>query len=627
MRHVHAPTAALAAGLALSLALTVPMAHGDDKPRTIAPNEIREGMKGYGLTVFKGTTPERFDVEVVGVLHNFRPSQELILVKTPHPRLNVTKNVRGMSGSPIYFDGRLAGAYAYSWAMFQVEPVAGVTPIAPMLAELRRPIPPGFWPLEGQGPLPRAAAAARPAPRPHAELDRPAVDFHGEPGHYDPAQHATQMHARFAPDPSRPLRPAATPLMLGGVGDRTAASLRGVFGPLGLDPMQAGGGAATVDPAAPQHFVDGGSLGVVLVSGDVSMMGLGTVTHVEGSRAVGFGHPMMESGTTALPTALARVLWIFASDQHSSKIGEIIRPLGTLVQDRMSSVVLDERIAPPIFPLSVELRGAVGAPKTSWRTQVAEDRFMSPQLAAAVYGSVIEASTNEKRDVTWKLTSRVTVRGRGTLELDDFGVSSGSMPDAGDFRGARVVRFLGDVLNNPWERASIERVESTFSVEYTNDVWRLRGAEVLDPVVDAGRSARVRVRLQPNYGPEVTRVLEVPMREDLAGKEVTLEIAPGYGVSPEVAAPRNLADLIANAGRQHLLPRSLVVQHVVASPGVAFEGHVAPELPGFALDLLRPQSSDVGPEAVPSYARAVFPTEKYVEGSERVKVNVRRVLR
>ncbi|HRG99627.1 MAG TPA: SpoIVB peptidase S55 domain-containing protein, partial [Polyangiaceae bacterium] len=133
MRHVHAPTAALAAGLALSLALTVPMAHGDDKPRTIPTSEIREGMKGYGLTVFKGTAPERFDVEVVGVLHNFRPSQELILVKTPHPRLNVTKNVRGMSGSPIYLDGRLAGAYAYSWAMFQVEPVAGVTPIAPML--------------------------------------------------------------------------------------------------------------------------------------------------------------------------------------------------------------------------------------------------------------------------------------------------------------------------------------------------------------------------------------------------------------------------------------------------------------------------------------------------------------
>ncbi len=118
-------------------------------------------MKGYGLTVFKGTEPEKFDVEVVGVLHNFRPGQELILVRTPHPRLNITKNVRGMSGSPIYIDGRLVGAYAYSWAAFQAEPVAGVTPIAPMLSEMRRPIPPGFWPLEGGASLPKSRALSR----------------------------------------------------------------------------------------------------------------------------------------------------------------------------------------------------------------------------------------------------------------------------------------------------------------------------------------------------------------------------------------------------------------------------------------------------------------------------------
>ena len=139
------PLSALTVGLATSLALTVPLARGDAKPKTIAVSEIKDGMKGYGLTVFKGTVPERFDVEVVGILHGFRPAQELILVKTKHPRLDVTKNVRGMSGSPIYLDGgRLAGAYAYSWTSFQVEPVAGVTPIAPMLTEMRRPIPPGF---------------------------------------------------------------------------------------------------------------------------------------------------------------------------------------------------------------------------------------------------------------------------------------------------------------------------------------------------------------------------------------------------------------------------------------------------------------------------------------------------
>lgn len=625
MRHVHAPTCALGAGLALALGFLVPLAHGDDKPRTIAPNEIKEGMKGYGLTVFKGTEPERFDVEVVGVLHNFRPSQELILVKTPHPRLNITKNVRGMSGSPIYFDGRLAGAYAYSWAMFQTEPVAGVTPIAPMLAELRRPIPPGFWPLEGRGPLGSVGAPSPPRAAPPSHADRSPSSFEGTPGNYDLGEHTKQMHARFAPDPSRPLVPAATPLMLGGVGDRTAAHLRKVFGPLGLEPMQAGGGATQTGPGTPDHFVDGGSLGVALVRGDVSFMGLGTVTHVEGSKATGFGHPMMEAGTSALPTALARVLWIFASDQHSSKIGELIKPLGTLVQDRMSSVVLDERIVAPVFPLSVEVKGAVGAPKTSWRTEVAEDRFMSPQLTAAVYGAVIEATTNERRDVTWKLTSKVTVRGRGTFEIEDFGVASGGMPEGGDF--ARVIRFVGDVLNNPWEHAHVDKIESVFSLDYTRDLYRLRGAEILDPQVDAGGRARIRVRLQPLFGPEVLRVFEVPIREELEGKEVDLEIVPGYVVSPEVASPQNLSDLLANSQKQYYTPRSLVVQYRVRANGVAFAGKVAPELPSFAFDLLRPASTDAGPDAVASYARTVHPMEKYVEGSDRVRVRVRPVLR
>jgi hypothetical protein len=389
--------------------------------------------------------------------------------------------------------------------------------------------------------------------------------------------------------------------------------------------MQAGGGATQTGPGTPDHFVDGGSLGVALVRGDVSFMGLGTVTHVEGSKATGFGHPMMEAGTSALPTALARVLWIFASDQHSSKIGELIKPLGTLVQDRMSSVVLDERIVAPVFPLSVEVKGAVGAPKTSWKTEVAEDRFMSPQLTGAVYSAVIEATTNERRDVTWKLSTKVTVRGRGTFDLEDFGVASGGMPEGGDF--ARVIRFVGDVLNNPWEHAHIDKIESTFTIDYTRDLYRLRGAEVLDPVVDAGGRARIRVRLQPLFGAEVTRVFEVPIREDLEGKEVDLEIMPGYAVSPEVASPQNFSDLLSNSQKQYFTPKSLVVQYKVRSPGVAFAGKVATELPSFAFDLLRPASTDAGPDAVASWTRTVHPMEKYVDGTDKVKIRVRPVLR
>jgi SpoIVB peptidase S55 len=622
--------AALSVGLFAGLGLTIPLARGDAKARTISVDEIKDGMKGYGLTVFKGTEPERFDVEVVGVLRNFRPSQELILIKTPHPRLNVTKNVRGMSGSPIYLDGRLAGAYAYSWSSFQVEPVAGVTPIAPMLSEMRRPIPPGFWPLEGGAPLP-GAAAKNAAPK-HALNGGPGngtTAFDGAPGTYDVESHANQIATRLSAglDPSRPVVPTATPLMLAGMSDRSIALVRKLFAPMGLEPVQAGSGGGKEDPNAPMHYVDGGGVGVQMARGDVSFMGLGTVTHVEGTKLCGFGHPMMEAGVTALPTAIGRVHWIFASDQHSSKIGESARSLGALVQDRQSAIVVDETKNAPVFPLVADIRGAEGIPKKNWNVEIAEERFMSAGLVASVLGSIIDASVSERRDVTWKLKSKLSVRGHSPIELEDFGVATGGMPDAGELAHSKVVRAVGEVLNNPWELTHIDKVETTLSVDYSRDLWRLRGVDVLDAVVDAGQVARVRVHLVPYAGPATTKVLEIAMPAELAGKEVELEIVPGYQVVPDLAAPQNLADLLSNSTRQSVTPRSLVLQFRGRSQGVAYKGHVADRLPSFALDALRPSSTDIAPDAFPSYTRTIVPVDRYVEGADRVKVKVRPIVR
>lgn len=631
MRNEFLPIGALAVGLLAGLGLTIPLAHGDAKPSLISVDEIKDGMKGYGLTVFKGTQPERFDVEVVGVLRNFRPSQELILVKTPHPRLNVTKNVRGMSGSPIYLDGRLAGAYAYSWAAFQVEPVAGVTPIAPMLSEMRRPIPAGFWPLEGNGPLPGATpVSAKHASATPAGPGTGATAFDGAPGTYDLETHAQQVASRLSMglDPTRPVRPAATPLLLAGMSDRSMALVQKLFAPLGLEPVQAGGGGdGKQDPNAPLHYVDGGALGVQMASGDVSFMGLGTVTHVEGAKLCGFGHPMMEAGVSALPTAIGRVHWIFASDQHSSKIGEAARPLGALVQDRQSAVVVDESKVAPMFPMSMEIRGADGIPKKSWNVRIADDRFMSGSLVASVLGSIVDASVNERRDVTWHLKTKLSVRGHGTIDLEDFGVAVGGMPDAGDFAHSKIGRAVGEVLNNPWENTHIDKVEGIITVDYKRELWKLRGVDVLDPVVDVGQPARLRVHLVPFAGPEITKVLEVRFPEELAGRDVDVEIAPGYAVVPDLAAPQNLTDLLANSTKQSALPKSLVVQYRTRSQGVAYRGHVAERLPSFALDALRPWTSDVAPDAFASYTRIVTPLERYVDGSDRVRVRVKAVVR
>jgi hypothetical protein len=336
---------------------------------------------------------------------------------------------------------------------------------------------------------------------------------------------------------------------------------------------------------------------------------------------------MMEAGLTALPTAIGRVHWIFASDQHSSKIGEAARSLGALVQDRQSAIVVDETRKAPVFPFITDIRGAEGIPKKNWNVEVAEERFMSSGLVASVLGSIIDASVSERRDVTWKLKSKVSVRNHGSIELEDFGVATGGMPDPGELAHSKVARAVGEVLNNPWELTHIERVESTLSVEYTRDLWRLRGIDVLDPIVDAGEAARVRVHLVPYAGPEITKILEIKMPTDLAGRDVELEVVPGYQVAPELAAPQNLGDLLANSTRQSVLPRSLVLQFRTRTQGVAYNGHVAERLPSFALDALRPSSTDVQPDAFASYARTIVPLDRYVDGTDRVKVKVRPIYR
>ncbi len=388
MRTTSALLGALGAGIVLSLLLAVPLARGDAKPATIGVDEIKGGDEGLRLlTVFKGTEPERFDVEVIGVLHHFRPGQPLIVVNTKHPRLEVVKTVRGMSGSPVFLDGRLAGAYAYSLSAFEAEPVAGVTPIDLMLTEMRRPIPAGFWPLERTAPLPHGNAAAKPHAQ-HASLDR----CDGAPGTYSLEEHAHQLAARLGGsfDGHSTALPAATPLMLSGVSDRAAAALRALVEPLGLDPLQGGGGDAP-DPHAPMHFVNGGGLGVQLARGDVSAMGLGTATYVDGAgKVAGFGHPMLGGGDEALPACIGKVLWINASTQASHKVGECARSLGTLVQDRQTAIVLDENVVAPTIPIDVDIAGVVGAPKTHWHAEITEDRFMAPGLAATVLASAVE---------------------------------------------------------------------------------------------------------------------------------------------------------------------------------------------------------------------------------------------
>ncbi len=610
-------------GLSLPLAFNGAKAQERKDRRDIFPlSQVRPGMKGYGLTVFEGTKPEKFDVEIIGVQKGFLPRQDLILIKTRHPRLDVTRVVAGMSGSPIFLEGKMVGAYAYGWT-FPREAVAGVTPIENMLSDLDRPIPSEIfgWPLRMVGIKP-----ARPTPR-SASVDTSSTRYFGAPGQYRLVEHAAQLAKRLPTSVNAgDVRPVETPLLLGGTTALGMQLAETLFRPLGFEPLQAGGAGAN-EADAPDHFVDGGSLGVQLVSGDISAMPLGTVTRVEGDRLLGFGHPLMSAGVTALPTAIAKVLWFWASEYRSFKVGFPVRSMGALLGDRQSSIVVSQSAKAPVIPVTLDVVGVEGVPKNTWHFSVAHEKFMAPSFLATAIGSAIQAVVSERRDVSWSLDSKVTLDNSRVLTLEDFGVSSGGTIGAEDILSSNVVTSTGALLNNPWQSVFVKDIHATLSVHYARDLLRLRGVQLLDPEVDAGKAARLRVSLLPWEGPPQYQVLSVPMPVQFAGETVTLEVMPGYTETPEMAPPETLGELISNLDVPVYPPKSLVVKYTSPGSTLAYRGRVAAHLPPGAVDSLMPTTSSIAPTSQATSTRLVFPVSNYVVGKDKVTVRVKAVLR
>lgn len=624
---LKASTLSIAAllGVLVSIAPSLTPARAEGKatrPDIMPVNEIKRGMKGYGLTVFEGTKPEKFGVEVIDVLDNFQPQQELILIKTEHPRLDVAKVVAGMSGSPIFINGKMIGAYAYGWT-FGTEPVAGVTPIRNMLDDLERPLPKEIdgIPL---GALPPPKQAMRSKVRGDS-----ANRFKGELGGYDVTRHATQLaqaKAKIIGGASVSLKPVSTPILMGGMTARSVAFAEELLSPLGLEPLQAGGGGKP-DPKAPTRYVDGGAVGVQLIRGDMSATGLGTVTRVEGDKLLGFGHPMLNSGVTNLPTAIGSVLWFLASDMRSFKIGMPVRSVGALVSDRQSSIVVSQSVQPPVVPVSLKVKGAPGAPFTDWHFEIAHEKFMTPAFMAVALGNALQSTASERQDVSWTATAKLSIKDHGEIMLEDQGVAVGGTPDERDFAQSPLVKAAGAILNNPWEPAVLLGAEVEIELRYERDILRLRGVDVIDSEVDAGQPARVRLTLEPYSGKAITRVFSVPLPRHLAGETVDISFEPGYNVEHERAAPESLAELIHNLENETYPAKSVVASYASGAGAVAYKGRVAKNLPPGALDSIQPMTTSVSPDAFGTQIRRVFTLGQFMTGRDSVSVKVRPVLR
>jgi hypothetical protein len=611
--------ASLLVGAVLLRALT--FAHGAGG--TIDVGAIKPGMRGYGLTVLQGTVPERFDVEVIDVLHKFRPDQDLILVRTSHPRLDKALVVGGMSGSPVYLDGKLAGAYAYGWT-FGSEPVVGVTPIANMLAELARPVDPSIW--KALGTLPKLVSAA--ARRSNSNLrlaGLPPYLGHERTDAMGPLRaHAIASGYGARSDEQAGLSPAATPIMLAGFDERVARVLNADLDRFGLIGLQASGGQATAPAHTPTaHFVDGGSIGVQLVRGDISATAIGTVTHVEGTRLVAFGHPMMNAGQPALPTTTARVLHILASINRSFKIAEATTPLGTLIHDRQAAIVVDTTLRADTIPVAVRVHGVTGASRDTWNVEVASQRMLTPMLTFGAVLNALSVTAGEQSDVMFEATSKVRVAGHGSIDMHDFGYAPVGVGNPMALSQIRLFDVLAAAYGNPFEDARIEQIEVDLNVRFAHDVLTIVDALVPSTEVDPDRDLNVYLTLQRFGEREQTRVLPVHIPATAAGEKIELVFEPGDVVKQELPEPRSLDDLFRNI-RTTYPATSLIVSTKMPSQGLRLRGHVVSGLPGSALDSLQLTGEGDRPVSFPTHVRTEVPMHDVLDGSARISLDVRR---
>ncbi len=620
-------------------AMTAPSFAQRTAPRTIGLEEIRPGMRGYGLSVFRGTTPERFDVEVIDVLHGFRPGQSLILIRTPHPLLNQTRAVGGMSGSPIFLDGRLAGAYAYGWP-YGLEPLAGVTPISNMLAELYRPVRPGAFPsllpLPGRRapavPTPttssrsrrssRTARARRPSARRVAlQFPTPGHDTHVLPSAVS-ALRAHRSREEGGAGLAGGAAPATTPIMTSGLDPAVLRLLSDELGPLGLMPVQAGGGGAGRGDD-PGGFVDGGPIAVALASGDIDMSGIGTVTLVgDHGRVSAFGHPMLNQGEVGLPTATARILHVLASAQRSFKIGERIGLHGTLVHDRQSSIVIDTRLEAHTVPIHVEVRGAPGAPQTEWNVNVASHRVLTPLLALATSMNAIKATVSDVTDVVATVESTVRIQGRAPQTYVDTVTSRSGMASPLALASLRAFAAIEAVYGNPFEESRVDGLDLTIDLDFRRDTRTIVAARMPRTVVEAGETTYVDVTLR-RYG-ESDVTVRVPFTVPAAAEGTTmkLRVAPARSLPFEYPRPRSLDDLLEIVASRPP-STSLGVSIGLPSRGLAFRDHLASDLPPSALDALSTSSAATAGRPYAAHRDFLHPTDHLVSGAAELELTVR----
>jgi len=543
------PLAVLA--LALSAAPTI---IAQDSSQTLPLSQVHAGMQGYAYTIFAGDQIEKFDLEVLGVLNNFLgPRQSIILVQLKGPKVEHTGVVAGMSGSPVYLDGKLAGALSLKLGIFTKEPIAGVTPIADVL-----------------NPPSQTVSAQAEAP----QFSLP-----------------TESAARTGLPSGSALEPIETPLVFSGFQPAAVQQFSTQLQGYGFVAAQGGTSAPRPEDG---HLVAGDMAGMVLVQGDASINSACTVTAVEADRVYLCGHPFLNLGEVQLPMARSRVVTTLSSDLASTKIVNVGGSIGTITGDHLTAVTGKLGLPPAMIPLDLSLvvpgadGSAGGLREKKLHFEIINHPKLTPLLVAITTFSGLLQNSLYGEGTTLHVSGEIQLHGHPAVQIENtFAPTDNFFPD-----GFAVVTNMQTVFTriftNTFEPARVDRVSLRVESVPGRKSFAIEGAWLEKSEAAPGENLRVRVLVRPYRGAARIEETSVRVPEQVArGITVRLLVSDGDILNrssrgflfPGVSGgPAGLDQLIALLNRERRNDR-LYVGLFVPAPTLLWDDKELPNVP------------------------------------------------
>jgi hypothetical protein len=463
--------------------------------RVIPVAEVRPGMVGVGHTVFQGDKIEEFTVHIIGVLKNVvGPSRDIILARLEGGPLAETGVIAGMSGSPVYIDGRLLGAVSYQLGQFPKEPIAGITPIGEMTeATALAPAVPGSRPVALSWPptpqeLFRVWSQGLGGNLPVASAGLPTI-VSGDPGL---AQVATL------------LRPISVPLVAAGFSGDALGALTPVFTAHGFLPVSSSQAQARPVSATSRTLRPGDAMGVALLTGDFVLGATGTVTHVDGDRIYGFGHPMYNLGPTEFPLTQADVHVVLPSLMTSSKLASFGEVVGTVQQDRATAVAGRLGAGPSMIPVTITLNSD-RIPSRTFSFSMVRDHTFTPLLTYLTVANVLLSYERGAGPASYTVKGTATVGDHGDIAFED--IFAGDQP--ANAASAYVAGPLTLLMRNAAEPVDVQKLALTIDASEQSRTARVERVWLDTDRPRAGRRVNVKVLLRTSTGEDLLKTIPI----------------------------------------------------------------------------------------------------------------------